>query len=397
MSVACLHIPHFGLRVSLLTRPELDGHPLILSDPHHGRPSVLDATPEARQKGIRTGLSLREATALCPSAIVLAPDPAAEHEQLRAITAALDAISPLVEPDPGDPGTWYIDLTGLGRHFASTRAAGQHILRQVAPSLRPRAGIAVGKFAARVAANRSGPGAITLLPPDRARQLLASAPVALLPLPAATLHELHLMGIETLGQYVAIPRAKVGSRFGPAGQRAWDLITGDADDPVTPPPRELTVVESLEMPAPATSHDTLMFALRQLIARAFRAPDLRYRQAQQLTIRAGLEHGRSWERVLVFKDPYGPERLARAIGLRLQHLELPGPVETLTVEIHGIVQTTAHQTLLPALRPRQLAPLSHAVSMLKQRYGLSPLFRIVEVEPWSRIPERRHALVSFDP
>jgi DNA polymerase-4/protein ImuB len=114
-------------------------------------------------------------------------------------------------------------------------------------------------------------------------------------------------------------------------------------------------------------------------------------------MRAGLEHERSWERSMVFKDAYGPDRLVQAIGLRMQHLELPGPVETLTIEINGIVETTAHQAMLPALRPRHLAPLSHAVSMLKQRYGLSPLFRIVEVEPWSRIPERRHALVSFDP
>lgn len=397
MSVACLHIPHFGLRVTMLAQPELDGHPLILSDPHHGRPSVLDATPEARQKGVRTGLSLREATALCPSAIVLASDPAAEHEQIRAITTALDDISPLVEPDPGDAGTWYIDLTGLGRHFASTREAGEHILRQVAPSLRPRVGIAIGKFVARVAASRGAPGAVALVPPAITREVLANAPIELLPLDTGALHELHLMGIETLGQYVAIPRAKVGARFGPAGQRAWDLATGDARDPVVPPPRELTVVEGLEMPAPATSHDVLMFALKQLIHRAFRSPDLRYRQAREITIRAGLEHDRSWERSMVFKDAYGPDRLVQAIGLRMQHLEMPGPVETLSIEIQGIVQTTAHQAMLPALRPRHLAPLSHAVSMLRQRYGLSPLFRIVEVEPWSRIPERRHALVSFDP
>jgi DNA polymerase-4/protein ImuB len=397
MSVACLHVPHFSLRVAMLARPELDGHPLILSDPHHGRPSVLDATPEARQKGIRMGLSLREAAALCPDAIVLAPDPATEHEQLRAITAALDGVSPLVEPDSNEAGTWYIDLTGLGHHFASTRDAGLHMLALVAPGLRPRAGIATGKFAARVAANRSAPGGITLIPPTRTRQLLASAPVALLPLDVATRHELHLMGIETLGQFVAIPRAKIGARFGPAGQRAWDLVAGDASDPVVPPTRTLVVVESLEMPAPATSHDVLMFALKQLVHRAFRSPDLRYRHAREITMRAGLEHDRSWERSMVFKDAYGPDRLVRAIGLRMQHLELPGPVETLTIEINGIVETTAHQAMLPALRPRHLAPLSHAVSMLKQRYGLSPLFRIVEVEPWSRIPERRHALVSFDP
>ena len=397
MSVACLHIPHFSLRVSMVSQPELDGHPLILSDPHHGHPTVLDATPEARKKGIRTGLSMREATALCPDAIVLAPNPSAENEQIRAMSLTLDDISPLVEPSSERPGTWYIDLTGLGRHYDSVRDAGQHILRLVNPSLRPRMGIALGKFAAQVAAHQSTAGAIALIPPSKTPSILASAPVELLPLSADVLHQLHLMGIETLGHYIAIPRAKIAARFGPPGRFAWDLIQGNADDPVTPPQRTMVVSEHLELPAPATTSDVLMIAITQLVKRAFRSPDLRHRQAREITIHAGLEHDRSWQRSLVFKEPYGPERLIKAITLRLQHLELPGPVERLTIDINGIVQTTAHQAMLPALRPRQMAPLSNAVAMLKQRYGLSPLFRIVEVEPWSRIPERRHALVSFDP
>lgn len=397
MSVACLHIPHFGLRVSMLSQPELDGHPLILSDPHHGRPIVLDATSEARGKGVRTGLSLREATALCPDAIVLAPNPSAENEQIRKISLALDDVSPLVEPSFGTPGTWYIDLTGLGRHYNSARDAGQHMLGLVSPNLRPRMGIALSKFAAQVAANQSAGGAIALIPPSKTTQILADAPVELLPLNTDALHQLHLMGIETLGQYIAIPRAKIAARFGPAGRFAWDLIQGNADDPVTPPPRTMVISEYLELPAPVTTCDALMIAITQLVRRAFRSPELRYRQAREVTIHAGIEHDRSWQRSLVFKDPYGPERLIKAITLRLQHLELPGSVEDLAIDIQGIVQTTSHQAMLPALCPRQLASLSNAVSMLKQRYGLSPLFRIVEVEPWSRIPERRHALVSFEP
>jgi hypothetical protein len=41
--------------------------------------------------------------------------------------------------------------------------------------------------------------------------------------------------------------------------------------------------------------------------------------------------------------------------------------------------------------------LKDAVRELKLRLGHSPLYRVVEVDPWSRIPERRHALLSFDP
>jgi DNA polymerase-4/protein ImuB len=41
--------------------------------------------------------------------------------------------------------------------------------------------------------------------------------------------------------------------------------------------------------------------------------------------------------------------------------------------------------------------LREAVKELKLKIGYSPLFRVVEVDPWSRIPERRYALLSFDP
>ena len=41
--------------------------------------------------------------------------------------------------------------------------------------------------------------------------------------------------------------------------------------------------------------------------------------------------------------------------------------------------------------------LREAVKELKLKLGYSPLYRVVEVDPWSRIPERRHALLNFDP
>ena len=41
--------------------------------------------------------------------------------------------------------------------------------------------------------------------------------------------------------------------------------------------------------------------------------------------------------------------------------------------------------------------LREAVRELKLKIGFSPLFRVVEIDPWSRLPERRHGLLAFDP
>ena len=40
--------------------------------------------------------------------------------------------------------------------------------------------------------------------------------------------------------------------------------------------------------------------------------------------------------------------------------------------------------------------IAEAARQLRARYGHVPLYHVVEVEPWSRIPERRWALVSCD-
>jgi DNA polymerase-4/protein ImuB len=118
---------------------------------------------------------------------------------------------------------------------------------------------------------------------------------------------------------------------------------------------------------------------------------------REVVLRAVLEGKRSWERALVLKEPSGAAQLITALELRLQALEIPGPIESVSLELAGIVHETAQQQALPTMRPRHASPVIEAVQQLKQRYGLSPLFRVVEVEPWSRIPERRHALLTFEP
>ena len=140
MPVACIHIPHFALRVALLDRPELDGTPLVLGPPPGSRPVVTDATPEAAARGVRPGLGLREVVALCPDALILPPHPVREAEALTTILAGLEQLSPLVEPDPERPGCCYVDLNGLGRRLGPPATAAAHLLATVPPVLRPRAG-----------------------------------------------------------------------------------------------------------------------------------------------------------------------------------------------------------------------------------------------------------------
>ena len=64
--IGYVYVPHFALRVAVLDRPELDGVPLALSAPPGTRPAITDRTPEAAANGVQPGMTVREATALCP-------------------------------------------------------------------------------------------------------------------------------------------------------------------------------------------------------------------------------------------------------------------------------------------------------------------------------------------
>lgn len=397
MAITCIRVPHMALRIALLDHPELDGLPLLLGNPASGRAIVLDATSEATYKGIRTGMTLREATGLVPEAVIIEPNPAAESRIGLEIIHKLEQLSPLVEADDHEQGCWYIDLTGLDRHFPNPTEAARSMMHCIPAILRPRAGVATSRFTSRVAAGVASSTDVHTVPFGGEKTFLARAPVTWLPFSTEMTHQMMRLGLRTLGDLTALPSARLAARFGPNGRLAWELASGTDTHTILPRVQEESVVESLDMPTPAVSRDMFFLGIRQLITRAFNTSILAGKQVRQVTLRALLENHRSWEKPLVMKEPCGPQALMRSIELRLQSLELPGPVETIVLHLGGIVNTIAHQGLLPLFQPRQQQPVTEAVDQLRHRYGENPVFRVVEVEPWSRIPERRHALITYEP
>jgi hypothetical protein len=74
MKFICLLAPHLPVQVERRRDPSLDGQPLVVG----GRPwdpgAVLDCCPEAAAAGVRPGMRLSRAEALCPSARFLPAD-----------------------------------------------------------------------------------------------------------------------------------------------------------------------------------------------------------------------------------------------------------------------------------------------------------------------------------
>ena len=400
--VACVWLPRLPLRVEVLRQPAWDGRPLVLGPRPGERQVVRLCSPEAAQAGIRPGLPLREVLPLCPEAIVVAPDPVRVAAVLDEVLDALERVSPAVEP-ARDGERLFLDLRGLrALYYGDLGALERAIRAAVPPLLRPRIGVAHGTFTASVAARVAPRSGLRTVPADEAAAFLAPLPVEYLidggdvPFDPEVWHRL---GLWTIGDLARLPFGAVQAEFGPPGARAWRLAHGRDDARVVARGTVPSVRAALRFDDPLGSVDAVVAALDRLLARAFADPALAGRSARRARLRALLADGTSWERVWTFKEALAERAVVRrALKARL---ELPNglpsaPIDELSLELLGLGGEVARQGDLFAAGARQRGLIAEAVRHLAARYGRVPLYHAVEVEPWSRIPERRWALASCD-
>jgi nucleotidyltransferase/DNA polymerase involved in DNA repair len=398
MRVACVWLPHFPVAIERRSRPALDRRAVVISETTEQRGGVLDCSSEAEGQGVRAGMSLREALGLCPSASFLPSDLPRYGDAFDQILRALETVSPLV--DPASLGYAFVGLDGLNGHYRDEMALGDALAQAVhdASGLIPSVGLAEGKFTSRVAAVVTAAGEVCLVPKGRERRFLAPIDVALLPCSRDTLRRLELFGLRTMGDLAALPPGPVQAQFGFEGRRIWELAQGIDREPLRPLKREESIREHLAFYAPLISREALMTAGRQLLTRLLGQPAMRGRAARRMALRALLSDGRCWERAIVFREATADQKqMLCVLKTAVEAAPLTAPIEELTIELSGFAGGTGKQEGFFSGDRRRQPQVAEAVRQLKARYGRSPVAQVVEVEPWSRIPERRHALIDYDP
>jgi nucleotidyltransferase/DNA polymerase involved in DNA repair len=396
MRAACIFIPRFTLATELTSGRAPRRRAVIIGEAADGRKAVLDCSPEAEAQGVRPGMPVREALGLCRDAVFLPPDPVRYHEASEAFLRSLAGISPLVEG--GDLGLAYVGVGGLQGHYRDEMALGEALVLAVGDGvgLAASVGIAEGKFPAWAAAAVSAPGEVTAVPLGQERKFLAPLDVSLLPASAETLRRLDLYGLRTMADLAALSLGPVQAQFGGEGKRLWELARGVDREPLRPRQPDEVLSERIGFLAPPVAIEALVVAGRQLLSRLH--PRLRQRAARRLRLRAALSDGRSWERAVTFREATADrEQMLFILKSVLRATPPPGPVEELVLELSGLTQEVAKQAGLFPEKGRRRRQLVEAVRQLRARFGQSHVYQVVEVEPWSRIPERRLALIDYDP
>jgi protein ImuB len=240
------------------------------------------------------------------------------------------------------------------------------------------------------------PGQVLVVSDDGAGEFLSPLPLALLPLAEQTQVELRELGVRRLGELAALPGSAVAERLGPEGRRAWGLARGGRRARVRGrrPPAE--IVETLEFPEAVGNELTLRRALSALVERALDRPDRAGRFVRKLALSARLVGGGSWRRTLTLREPAAErDRIRVALGPKLA--ELPAPVLELRLELVELSEDVGHQLELVRPAGAELgARLKEGLRQVRASTGGGAVCTVVEVAPWSRIPEARALFVPRD-
>jgi len=396
MRTACILIPHFPIAVERQRDPSLCRRPVVIGETPDQRKAVLDCSPEAEAQGVRVGMPLRQTLALCRDAIFLPPHPSLYRDVFESMLAVLETFSPEVEEDA--LGRAYLNADGLALHYEGELDMGERIIRSLrdATGLVASVGTAEGKFVAWAAAVTSEPGQVCTVPTTKEAEFLLPLDVSLLPCSTDTLRRLELYGLHAMGDLAALPLGPLQAQFGAEGKRLWELAQGIDKEPLRPRRREDVLVESLRFPAAAVSVEAMVVVCRRLLVRLHWR--LRGRAARCMRLSALLWGGRSWEKTVTFhKAVIDWERMLFIAKSVLANTTLPAPVEELTIELSGITEERGQQATLFAEKAGLKRQLGETVRHLRARWGRPFVSRVVEVEPWSRLPERRHALIDYEP
>src|SRR5215211_5767984 len=388
--VVCVLYPRFELLAALGDRRALLSEAAALA-PEAGREQLVgEVSAPAEAFGVVRGMRLGEAMSRCPALRLVPPDPEGVRSLWNAVLDRLEGIGAAVESDRA--GAAFFEAGGLhgihGGDLAGVLAAARRALGPGA-----RFGAAPSRFAAHAAAlqarprrrgrgrpsgaglagGAAAPPGVVLVEEVAVRDFLAPLPVALLRTRfelQALPEMLERLGIRTLGEVAELPSRAVAERFGHPGLLALDLPE-------------------------AASGQQLERALELLVARVLARSERRGRSLRALAVSARFVAGGTWRMAVTLRRASAdPARIRLALAPKLA--ELPAPAESLALEVEAFGPPAHDQgRLLDEAAEVRRSRLGEAVRQARQAAGADAALRVLDVDPDSRIPERRAVLAPF--
>ncbi len=392
--IACLLIPGFELKAALRLQPRLALEPAALAPGAGEEPLLGPVTAAAAAAGVKPGMRLGEALATCPSLALVERDPATVEREWEGALRRLEDAGFAV--DPVEHGAVVFETRGVERLYGGVQPALERALAAIGAAWDPRIGAAGRRFTALAAASVARPGQILLVGEKDETSFLEPLPLSLLPLSSDRYAELEGLGLRRIGELARLPGGAVAERLGADGRQAWRLAQGGRKSKVRGRRPAAELVEVLVFPEAVGNELTLRRALGSLLERLLARPERAGRPFRKLAVAARHVDGGSWRRAVTLRDATAePGRLRTALGPKLQ--ELTAPIVELRVEAVELAEHTGQQLALVEHSGEENGKrLEEGLRQVRASTGTGSVCAVVEVAPWSRIPEARALVVPRD-
>ncbi len=367
--------------------PALRGRPIVVCGNAKKRTVVAACSYEAKAYGIKNGMSVFEAQALCPHVLPVGGNPEKYVDISRRIFAVLARFSPEMEIFSIDEA--FLEMTGTHRFFgAQPEDAARRMKERIRQGwgLTCSVGIGPNRLIAKLASGLKKPDGLV-------RVRLAQVPALLEDLPVEELcgvgpnlkQYLNELGILTCGQLGRAPEEALVERFGVIGRALKRMGQGLDDSPVGP--------AGAASPAKSMGHaytlprDTwdggeirgTLLRLAEQVARRLRIAGGQGRTVH-LAVRYGDFSGFSHQRTLAYPTDAGWLIYRTALGLLEQHATpLPQRVRLLGVSVGGLLHGARQMSFLE--EERRLALLDRCMDRVSDRFGEFTVVRAGALAP----------------
>ena len=403
--IACIRIPNFYWEVEVTRRLSVRSMQVLIAGYRSqydareraglGNRIVLDCSPDLSD--VKPGMPLCEAISRHKSAVIIDADLPFYSSTFDEMLSAIERVVPDVED--GGTGLAYVGISGLEKLYGSD-AQVVHMLAEavsVVSGFNLHVGVAQNKWLAYLASFLGKPGSGRKVTGKPGR-FLARFPVDLLPVSYKTVKKLHSFGLIKMGDIADLRQGPMEAQFGSVGRMVWKLSNGIDDRQLVPRKTIEVVSEHLTFQDSTISIPAILSAIESLLYKAFNHPQMQNCYARQASLQAQVFRRAPWTMCVAFKESTGSkDRMFFAIKAKLERVDIPGPLEDMRLTLSGLCGEVWRQESMWE-EVKQKTHLREAMNQLQVRLGVTPpIYQVREVDPWSRIPERRHVLVHLDP
>ena len=406
--MACVDVPALPLQLLMRRHPAWAAQPAAVVDRDRPQGVIEWVNEPARRTGVLPGMSYATGLSLAGGLRAAEVPPGDVAAGVDAIAELLRRFTPGIEPSRARLGVFWLDASGLQPLFASlvdwARGVWAHL---GAAGFRGRVVVGFTRFGtyalARAGAEAAGwgpdrrtvdearwPDAGDAVEMDRRgadcgvtvfddaaaeRRAARRVPLRRLDVDPALRDDLDKLGVRTVGAFLRLPAAGVRRRFGREAHRLHREAAGDLVVPFQPAPAVEPLARRLDLDAPETGVEGLLFRVKQALDPLLGVMASRRAALAGLELRLRLDapaaapRAERVERIRPAAPTLDVRQVLDLVRLRVEGLTLSAGVIEIALAVTPARATREQLRLFQEGTRRDLRAADRAVARVRAEFG----------------------------